>query len=284
MSALAQLGKLTAEQKAILQSKTVKLNRSADDLLALLDPIAEFDATAGSARSKAGCVVALAFLAASVLFCAGWVVGGVGGIACFVAAGVLAAVAAFIIIRVIRPLSAGFSGLSVNLREVTLPFLRILREEVPAGEPLQMQIDLDWLETAKHLLPGTDPNEKKYLASWFHGQATFADGTRLHWRVVDRLRTRTRTRRGISGKIKTKIKRVLRSDVAVKLAFPSKTYSLVPGSSGDEKPATDGRAKRLSVSLKKTTKTMMETPTEAFAMLLDLIADGYRSVTARKGA
>ena len=193
-------------------------------------------------------------------------------------------VVGFIIIRVIRPISACYSGLSVNLREVTIPFLRILREEVPSSEPLQIQIDLHWLETVKHLLPGKNSKEKKYLASWFHGQATFADGTRLHWRVVDGLRSRTRTRKGISGKTKTKIKRVLRSDVAVKLAFPSKTYSLLPGNSGDEKPATDGPAKRLSVSLKKTTKTTMETPTEAFQMLLDLIADGYRSVTARKGA
>lgn len=306
MSALSQLGKLTAEQKAILRSKTVKLNRSVDDLLALLEPIAEFDAAVENARTKAGCVVGFVLLLAFLLFVFGWQQRstihsggprkGKGSIrmrdtpseqveetGLLLAAGVLAAVALFIRVRVINPLKVG-GGLSLDLGEVTIPFLRILREEVPAGNLIQIHIDLDWLETPKHLLPGKDPNEKKYLASWFHGQATFADGTRLQWRVVDGLRSRTRTRQGISGKTKTKIKRVLRSDVAVKLAFPSKIYSLLPGNSGDEKPAADDTPKRLSVSLKKTTKTTMETSTEAFQMLLDLIADGYRSVTARKGA
>ena len=47
--------------------------------------------------------------------------------------------------------------------------------------------------------------------------------------------------------------------------------------------AFDSNAKRVSVSLKTTQKTM-ETSTHAFEMLVDLIADGYRSVAARKGA
>lgn len=282
MGVFAQLSKLTAEQKAILQSKDIKLHRTADNLLALLTPIAELDAAADSLRTKARRLRGFSLVAAIAFFFVARGLDGSARIGVFAVSAILIALAIFLTVRVVKPLA--LADISDNLRTVALPFLRVLREDVAPGEPLQMHIGLDPLASKKHLLAGKVAKETNYLDPWFEGQATFADGTRLHWRVVDQLRSRTRTKRSASGKTKMKTKNRLRSDAAVKLSFPSKTYSLIPNTSGARSEASgDSNAKRLSISLKTTQKTM-ETSTHAFEMLVDLIADGYRSVAARKGA
>lgn len=285
MGALEQLRKLTAEQRAILRSRDIKLHRTADDLLALLTPLAELDAAADSARMKAGCLQVFSVVAAAVLLITGFMLDGSGRIAALIACAALVALAIFLRTRVVKPLA--LADISDNLRTVAIPFLRVLREDVAPGEPVQMHIDLDPLVSKNHRLAEKKTKkttETNYLDPWFDGQATFADGTRLHWRVVARLRSRTRTKRSASGKTKMKTKNQLRSDAAVKLSFPAKTYRLIANVNGASTEASpDGNAKRISISLKNTQKTL-ETSTHPFEMLVDLIADGYRSVAARKGA
>lgn len=283
MKSVELLRRLTPEQKAILVSRNVKLHRTPDDLLALLEPLAELDSQANSERERNTVLMLLCAIPATVLTVVGFFFPPPARTGCWIGALLLAVLAVYLLLRRVRPIRASRTSVSPNLREVALPFLRILRQDLADGEALQVHMSLDALEDGKHKLAGSTSSETSYVDPWFEGQATLAEGTRLQWRVVDRLRVRVRRKRSSSGKTKTKTKRMLRSDVAVKLAFPSRLYSApgTPDLAGT--PAPTEAAKRVPVALKKTQKTD-GTDIVSLSMLLDLIADGFRQAAARNEA
>jgi hypothetical protein len=280
MSATGLLKSLSDEQKAILAAKTVKLNRPADEVLALLKPIASFDAAAAPARKTAGCSLsALIVLSIVVAIYGVNQDGNLRSVSLVLAGGMV--VAAIIFGMTWSKLRA--TDVSDNLSNTVIPFLTILREDVAAGEPVALDIDLSAAD-AKEKLAQTIPSKTKgypklvttvFMNPWFEGSAVFADGTHVAWKVIDRLRVTKKTKKNPRGKIKTKTKTKVRSDVRVRLGFPTKTYApksnAVPGE------------KRHEVKLAKRTKGAAET-SQGFPMLIDLIADGYRKVTAQKGA
>ncbi|MCU1230340.1 MAG: hypothetical protein JWO97_3224 [Acidobacteria bacterium] len=280
MSATGLLRKLSDEQKSILAAKSVKLNRPADELLALLKPIAAFDVAAAPARKQAGCSLAALIVLSVVVAIYG--VNQEGNLR-FVSLGLAGAllVGAIISGTTWRKLQA--ADVSDNLSKIVIPFLTILREDVAPAEPVALDIDLTAGDAKKKLTQTINPKTKGYpklvttvyLDPWFEGSAVFADGTQLKWKVVDRLRVTKKTKKNPRGKIKMKTKTKVRSDVRVTMAFPTKHYApkhnAVPGE------------KRHEVKLAKRTKGAAETP-QGFPMLIDLIADGYRKVNAQKGA
>jgi hypothetical protein len=281
MSATDLLDALSDEQKAILATKKVKLTRTADELLALLKPIAAFDIAAAPARKKAGCTLAVFILLTIVttviaLTQEAIVQNTILGVA------LVLAVVAVIIWRSYKKLAS--ADIADTLSHVVVPFLAILREDVTATEPIDVDIDLS-PDNAKEKLASEDKLPKKgayykiiqriYMNPWFEGHTTFADGTRVSWKVVDRIRELQKTKKNPRGKIKTKTKRKLRTEVAVKLGFPTKRFVA-------EREGVVAGEKRASMVIEKTSKGDLET--KAFQLLIDAIAAGYSGVSAQKGA
>ncbi|MEA2568955.1 MAG: hypothetical protein QOI24_956 [Acidobacteriota bacterium] len=280
MSATGLLKSLSDEQKAILAEKKVKLNRPADELLNLLKPIAAFDVAAAPARKQAGCSLAVLIVLSVIVAIYGLNQEGNLRTVCLALAG------AFIVAAIVNGRTWGRlkgADVSDNLSNIVIPFLTILREDVAPAEPVTLDIDLTAADAKKKLTQTIEPKTKGYpklvtsvfMNPWFEGNAVFADGTQLKWKVIDRLRVTKKTKKNPRGKIKTKTKTKVRSDVRVTMAFPTKRYApkhnAVPGE------------KRHEVKLAKRTKGAADTP-QGFPMLIDLIADGYRKVTSQKGA
>ncbi|HKO02068.1 MAG TPA: hypothetical protein VJ032_10265 [Thermoanaerobaculia bacterium] len=280
MSASSLLKSLSDEQKAILAAKKVTLNRPADELLTLLKPIAAFDTAAAPARKKAGCWAGALFPIGIIgIFIALGQDGAVRLIMLGVAAALI--VVAIVMTKTYRTLKA--ADVSDNLAAVVIPLLTILREDVPAAEPVSVDIDLTAAESREKRTNVIEPKSKGYPKittsfysdPWFEGSTVFADGTHVAWEVIDRLRVTKKTKKNPRGKIKTKSKSKLRSDVRVKLGFPTKRFAPTRG-----EVAAD--AKRYDVKLAKRSQASAESP-QAFRMLIDVIADGYRSVEGNKG-
>jgi hypothetical protein len=280
MSATGLLKSLSDEQKAILAAKKVKLNRPADELLNLLKPIAAFDVAAAPARKQAGCSLSALIVLSVIVAIYGLNQDGNLRTVCLALSGAMI-VAAIIAGRTWSKLRS--ADVSDNLSNVVIPFLAILREDVAATEPVELDLDLTAADAKEKLTQTIEPKTKGYpklvttvfMNPWFEGNAVFADGTQLKWKVIDRLRVTKKTKKNPRGKIKTKTKTKVRSDVRVTMGFPTKRYApkhnAVPGE------------KRHEVKLAKRTKGAAETP-QGFPMLIDLIADGYRKVTSQKGA
>jgi hypothetical protein len=280
MSATGLLKSLSDEQKAILADKKVKLNRPADELLNLLKPIAAFDVAAAPARKQAGCSLAVLIVLSVIVAIYGLNQEGNLRTVCLALAG------AFIVAAIVNGrtwVRLKGADVSDNLSKIVIPFLAILREDVAATEPVELDLDLTAADAKEKLTQTIEPKTKGYpklvtsvfMNPWFEGNAVFADGTQLKWKVIDRLRVTKKTKKNPRGKIKTKTKMKVRSDVRVTMAFPTKRYApkhnAVPGE------------KRHEVKLAKRTKGAADTP-QGFPMLIDLIADGYRKVTSQKGA
>jgi len=280
MSASSLLKSLSDEQKAILAAKKVTLNRPADELLTLLKPIATFDTVAAPARKKAGCWAGALFPIGVIAIFIALGQEGTTRIILFGAAGVCLLIA-FVMRSAYAKLKA--ADVSDNLAAVVIPFLTILREDVPATEPVAVDIDLSAAESSEKKTNTIEPKSKGYpkitttfyADPWFEGSTVFADGTHVAWEVIDRLRVTKKTKKNPRGKIKTKTKSKLRSDVRVKLGFPTKRFAPTRGEiAADEK--------RHEVKVAKRAQGTAESP-QAFRMLIDVIADGYRSVEGNKG-
>jgi hypothetical protein len=258
----------------------VTLNRPADELLTLLKPIAAFDTAAAPARKKAGCAAGAFFPIGVIAIFIGSGQNGAVRWGLFGAAAVLI-VFALVMKKAHAKLKA--ADVSDNLAPVVIPFLTILREDVPAAEPVSVDIDLSAAEITDKRTNLIEPKSKGYPKittsfysdPWFEGSTVFADGTHVAWEVIDRLRVTKKTKKNPRGKIKTKSKSKLRSDVRVKLGFPTKRFAPARGEVAPD-------AKRHEVKLAKRSEASAESP-QAFRLLIDVIADGYRSVEGNKG-
>jgi hypothetical protein len=286
MSATELLRSLSDEQKEILKSKSVKLNRTADELLALLKPVAVFDAAAAPARTRAGCSIAAMVVASIILTIVAFNNEGATRIGLFALVALLI-VGIVVFARRLKVLRG--ADVSDNLGAVVVPLLRVLREDVEPGEPVQVSIDLTQPNAKSKMTSESEPYkqgvyrkiiDRLYVDPWLEGSAVFADGTRLHWSVVDHLRESQKTKKTPRGKIKTKTKRKLTTEVSVKVAFPSRRYTVTR--QGDDVHHGD---KRQTMTLEKSSKTAEATDhSQAFEMLVALIAEAYRGVAAHKEA
>ena len=264
---------MTSEQRQIAAAKRLGVNRPIDEVLALARALLEFDASAASKRSKAGCGIGIAIL----LVIGGLVAAGNNhvelGLA-LAAVGVLGTIVTIVLYVRLRA-----EDLSDNLREAAVPFLAVLREDMNPGDPLHVNIDLSPTVSAPKLKKKSDPYKKGayykivdslYVDPWFDGSATLADGTKLRWKVIEHLIQQKKTKRtGNKIKSKTKIKR--KTVATVTLAFATKEYAVEGDAQREEKRAT--------VTLAKKQKST-EANSPAFQMLVDLIAEGYGRVKA----
>ena len=210
---------LNAEQMAIIRDKQVKLNRPASELIALLAPLAKWDAGAGKTRARFGCGGAVFVAAAVGLFIAGIKT---GAVACTVLGIVLIVVWA----------RKRKEDISDNLRATAIPFLAALREDF-GSDPVALTLDLRLPTSAEKK---TDTRQEgsglrktsytTYVDPWMSGEGTLTDGTRLEWTVVDTYVERKRWKKGASGKYKQKTKTKKKTDVDVTVTLKAKRYDV----------------------------------------------------------
>jgi hypothetical protein len=176
-----------------------------------------------------------------------------------------------------------------NFRQVALPFLSILKQDLDPNQTVTVRIDLrDPLHDSKRKKTGTPYAEgayhkivdTTYMDPWFHGKTVLADGSRLVWTVYDTIIKSTRTKKTASRKIKTKTRHVKRSQVAIALSVPNKVYGVKRGAAPENgKLAVAGGAKRSTIKLVRKLKTQSLDPIDP-ALLVDAVSGAYRQITA----
>lgn len=176
-----------------------------------------------------------------------------------------------------------------NFRQVALPFLAVLKQDIDPNQTVTVRIDLrDALHASKKKRtsnPYADGAyhrvvDTTYLDPWFHGKTVLADGSRLMWTVHDTIVKSTRTKRTARNKTKTKTRHVKRSQVAIALTVPNKVYGVVRGPAQEgSRLAVAAGAKRSTIKLVRKLKTQSLDPVDP-ALLVDAVSGAYRQIAA----
>ena len=274
---------MTAEQARVAQTKKLEVNQSADEVLAVVRSLINFDATMASRRKKAGCSIPLALvLAVGFFFASGFVFDAVKTAMLVLAA---LCVAAFVV-SIFRYVRLRSQDLSDNLTTTAAPFLALLREDMDKDGRLQVDVDLRPWEIKEKLKKEGEPYkrgsytkivDRLYVDPWFSGSASLADGTKVRWKVIDHLLQKKGTKRNARGKYKFKTKVKRKTVAIVTLSFPTKAYAV------DAAKDVEAGEKRATMTLARKKKGAGE-EAQALDLLVGLIADGYRRVHVARSA
>jgi hypothetical protein len=274
---------MTGELLQVAETKRLGVNRPVDEVLNILRALLDFDATMAAKRKKAGCTIPIAVVAAVAGVITGGTLGGTVGKIIFTVA-MLALAVAVVALVLYRRFRA--QDLSDNLRAAAAPFLALLREDMNPGDRLHVDIDLRPYDIDEKKKRESAPYSKGvyykivdrlFVDPWFRGNVALADGTKVHWKVIEHVVKHVKTKKTSRGKIKSKT-RIKRKTVAVvTLGFPIKEYAIK--TAGD----VERDEKRATLTLARKRKTdAADSP--AFGMLVDLIAEGYKRVSVARSA
>jgi hypothetical protein len=131
--------------------------------------------------------------------------------------------------------------LQLDLRRFVLPVLTVLREDMPPGTPLQLNMDLRGGTLKEKLVREGDPYSRGvyhkvvdsfFTDPWMEGRALLIDGSRIHWKIIDRIRQSRKTKRTARGKTKSKTKTKQKTHLLVEVGLPGKRYELAGGGDG----------------------------------------------------
>lgn len=246
-AALRHMLSLPAEQRALFRSKLVQGRYSIDQLIAMLTPLADADRIGDKGRASLrwwllGLILALVLLPIGAAFASASAPSVAQAL--LIAAAVCAVLLAVMI--VLHLWLGRFDDVENNLRNVALPFLTALRQDVPERAELDVRIDFS-KAVQKSKLDRVDKPKRSgysklvnsyYISPWFEGSAPLATGGRLRWRVTDHVLSSKRTRRSASGKYKMKTKQKRKSKLDVSLSRSARHYGAID--SFDRSVVSDG--------------------------------------------
>jgi len=227
---------LNDEQREIVAQKQVKLVKPIDELIALLKPIADMDKLLGSG----GCAMLGCTTFAAIFL-------GIVGNSAVIAAGLpswitlvwFALWIGVFIYTLVMYLKTKKIDVSDNLRGAVMPMLYVLRDDFDPQEPVELKLDLRAPMAKEKLLRVDKPRERLtetfYSDPWMSADAVLVDGSRLRWSVVDTIRHRSVTKKGRSGKWKTKTKDSKKCSIDVDLTVRNKAYEVQGGEAGEKK-------------------------------------------------
>lgn len=226
---------LNAEQKQIIDTKSVDLNQRIDELLALLQPVAACDQAVGKNKTSMGCTLAFCVVAAIVsIFLLS---SGVGFVTL-----PLAIIGFFISLHFYR--FAAKIDVSDNLGGFAVPMLKLLRDDFNTDEPVHVTLDLRQPTAKEKLVSVSDPYKQGayykiidtiYKDPWFSGEALLRDGSRFRWSIEDTIRESKKSKKTPRGKYKTKTKFKKKSSIDVELVLKKKTYAVEGAAKETEK-------------------------------------------------
>lgn len=200
------------------------------------------------------------------------------------ALGLLMAIAGGVLLR-----RLGTIDVSRNFRDVALPFLALLKQDMEPDANIHVRIDLrePRHENKRRGTPRTQPGsggtrsvETIYHDAWFNGVAALADGSTLRWDVDDHIVDRTRTKRSRSNKLKTKSRSIKRTVISVALTVANERYRVEPAAaSKDAKVAVRDGDKRSTIKLVRKIKSKSLDPINP-RVLVDAVSGAYRRLAA----
>jgi hypothetical protein len=235
---------LTPEQQAIVSDCRVAGERSPDEWLRLLGPVAEFDRQSDAVREGGGGFWARRYARKHDV---------PNGLRWFAV------------------------PLTLILREDQDPE-HPLKLRIDLSGPLQPQkvvtTSPSYQKGAYHKVVDTF-----YADPWLEGHAHFADGADVHFTVTDHVRSSSKTKRSASGKTKRKTKTKKKSELSVTLSVPTRNYAAAP-SGGRDVPKHSIKQGESKTTV-KLSGTMVQPNADAvppIRMLLELISGAYERV------
>jgi hypothetical protein len=282
---VSRYGTLTADHKTVVREKVVEGDRSPDDWLALLAPLAAFDAETDKARGRAGGWLAAVIIIGLILTIVGLAVEPIAGAAVGVATIVLSVVL-WSVYRRTKKMDLANGPLAF-----AVPLMPILREDVDPEEPVHLRLDLAGYGAKGKAKGKSEPYKKGayhkivdtfYEDPWLAGHARFVDGTDLQFNVSDVVISQRKTKRNPRGKVKTKTKIKKKTTIELVAGFPAKNYK--PGEA--QAAAPEGMRKervqpgdaRTTVRLASVAKLAGGDAAADPRMLIDLVARAYQQI------
>lgn len=269
---------LTPEQKQLIASKTIDLDRKPDELITLLTPVASYDSVVDKMRKPLGCTGCAAVVACIPLFFffassdwQAWMYG------VAFAAVLVVAIAALVGWRWTNKVD-----LSDNLRGTALPLLNIFREDFARDEPVHLRLDLrPPTDKTKQVSVGEPYKhgayykviDTMYADPWMDGEAVLQDGSAMKWSIVDSIRERKKTKRNARGKIKSKTKYTKKTKIEVSVALRTKTYAITPAGDSEIKRGE----KKNVVTVERRIRTAALDPIHPTAFV-ELVANVFQRV------
>ena len=111
--------------------------------------------------------------------------------------------------------------------ELATGLVRLVGADMGADQPLAMHVDFREHTHEDHLQRKGKVghwNAEFYVDQWLQLQGRLVDGTKFTIRLIEKQQERRRTKRGASGKWKTKEKTKISSEAIVSLKFKGKRY------------------------------------------------------------
>ncbi len=265
---------LNDEQKAVLRTKAIDAEKTPQEWLTFLRPLAVYDRTRDkSSRWLKGCAIAsglLVFFSAFVLVSSELELGWSG----------LISGAIVLVLALWRYWHLKSVNIEGDLNKLIVPVLHILKEELPARGKLQLQLNLCELEKAEQIketrqrktrvVPGV--TTQLFRKPWFSGTTQLTDGTLLRMRITDLVKKVEKTKRKTRGRTKTKLKYKQQSVLSLAMGFRADAYTVRAS-----RPQTQGKItiksseKRHWVKLQRRTKFPARMTTEPDAIALDTV-------------
>jgi hypothetical protein len=256
---------LGAEQREIVRAKHFNGKSTVPALIDLLVPLAHFDESGDRSRRR----VRRLFLGSCVAT--------VGSVVLMLMSGGAAVVLPMPIAAAGLAIGAGLRyrrlrdlDLSNNLRQVVVPLLAVLREEVDPQMPIALEVDLRLPTARQKLVDESPPRSERgyfrvidrfYKDAWMTAEADLISGARLGWTIVDQVLEQEKSKRNARGKTKTKTKYKRRTDLSVRLTLP--------------RPAgTPDGTKRETIKVDNSVKSRSLEPIDP-RLLIDLVASAY---------
>lgn len=173
-----------------------------------------------------------------------------------------------------------------QMREVLVPFVAIMRNEIKSKHPLKLSFDFrdlndpqyktKFIKNTRRRLPKVDTTF--YQMVRIETKFRLRDGSSFNWSIKEILRERKITKRGqTSGKIKTKRKYKTKHVLEVKASFPKELFVLNPEGSQNVLRSDSPTHHIIRVKSKGTTRNLDTYPKLQF--ILNGMAKAYQQVT-----
>jgi hypothetical protein len=276
------LGQLSPAERDTIVSGQFAGDFTPDALLDQMRTLATFDASNDKTRGRFAGLIGICVVATI----AALIMHNIAPLVLYPVAALsgIAAIALFIMRR--RLVKVDISN---NFREVALPFLALIKQDMDADQTVTVRIDLRSPTDPKKRRGTSQPYQQgaytkivdtTYSDAWFHGAAQLADGSKLRWDVTDEVCESQRTKRSRSNKSKTKTRHLKRSTIAVALSVANKVYGVNKGlASSRHKVAVQEGAKRRTIKLTRKLKNKSLDPIDP-AVLVDAVSSAYKRVAA----
>ncbi len=277
-------------QKQFIKTRRVNDLKTPDDWLVLLGKLGEYDRYGDMLRRFLGKIAIAGFILTMVTFFVfiSMSVGAlfIGGICLLLLICSIFAAFSYFILK--------SKDIPNSLRQVVIPLISILRVEIDGAQKINLKLDLRGAKLNRKMIGsekkggkgffGDYPKivETNYKDQWLEISAPLADKNKLNCQVTDFVCHRKITKRGRSGKIKTKFKDKTKTLIDVQLGLDGDKYIANEEIDKSKQSVTVKTGpKRQVVRAKQTVKTIGEINNLKPAHILDTISRAYMKVNSK---